>query len=1601
MDSNGNTITDQTLIKDLPIQPSELLSIIPIKSLDNDKLLEALPLLDISTHGLADSSLTEADMQLKLTYILNSDKCTLGDLAKCAKKDGSPMIKKMLLQFAVSLASSRAPRSTSGTADSADIATLCHMFGSIGSTGGPQPPHSSPIKSSTEPTTSTTTPPSVTPGSIPSSTSTSASSAPPLMINWMQKMMQDQQNLTSIIATLSANMSLPQKTDSYAKTPNSEPPKFSSSKKNCLSLKRFYTNQFSRWLLENKLRSEDTFVYLHKIFEDKHDQDRAFALIQSHRGDGVEKVLQQLGQFFRLNDLEIYELKEKFYSFKINANSDLEKAFSDLYELQASIEADSFEEVSAIEAVKFQFQRMVSSVNSTDSSILRSIFTGSEWRKIKTLDTAIQMLRLILGKKTKETPKQVNNSVSAPKTTSNNDDMDCSAIGSSSRTKSKKRNKNKSTGSSNPSGGHSSATSDKSKKKKKFGFMDCPNPSCKARNVDFASFCQRCGQAFKKSPVSAIEFQASSSSSEHSAEADATLRETINNIESATQEDLAVSNEVFTLDLSRRKLPLIQLQIFNQSHSKHSKKYKSLADTGARLNYINFDTFEKIKSRYGLILHSDHLRHQTANGEPLNVMGYTILPELHVFDSFNNKIPVKNIQMRVVKGLGYQFIAGVSLMKSTCPDSAFLFFPNTYKILLNANLKNSGLTNADEVDRDTSDEIKVCEISSSDKIQEYTLEPDDILVGSIKPLTKSNIENLGTPEFPIFTSSSRSQHFKNKLRSLINRYSSVTTKKYTPFKIDPIKIAVKNPIPPGGRYIQLQPLQQAILKRKVDKMVSDGKLSYTSKPANGCLMLTQKNNGVDRNLDAAWRVVNDLVHANKHLEDEVYHLPPINHILQCCESFNLFCKVDIPDAYGCVPIEPEDEIIATVPGHPYNVVFNTLPQGLKPASAIFSRVLDKIFGSFEEMLKYLDDLLLKARSEEELLLILERFLKTCEEFSVRISLDKCRFGVETLEFLSYKISNGRIGISEAHRKAIESIDGKNISPDTLAGFLGYFSSYIDDKDLLHFLRQDSDWNNEKELALNKLKEKILNAPMRVLVNFKSELKIWVDASDTGMSTACFQVDSSGKHMEVVSFFCKNLAYDKSWANKNIYERELAALAVAVSKYEYLLRGSHKVTIHTDNKAVSQSSKSRAFAIRNLFDRLKFEFPNVTIKHCTSGENAVADILSRGHAKKVDEVDTMLPIPVCVMTRSMREKENSEAEPEANNDADKDTKKSGDPTDLETLIKKLVMFHIRGGHPSAERDFEVYRRAYRRQLPGLTLNHLRKVLSACSCPNPNRDKANFVPRFPSTNQELFLDFKEIGGSRCKINSSRKMYRLSILEPLSGALVSVPHAITTGASVVDSISVIMQLHGRVSCLRVDNAPQFVSGPLKIFADKNDISIKPSSPYNPPANLAERHHSSINRLINLSFPNYEEAGQDIFDFVISYNATPLDHGFSPYEVLKGHLPVECLPVEMTDDAERTKQQLTAQQIIDKVYDKRSEKIIDKLPTQEKPDNFVIGQRALWTIKLPTGGIKQFNVKIKNKNPSSLYCELEHSGRTIWIQKKNIKPYANTDLLDSISKP
>ena len=89
----------------------------------------------------------------------------------------------------------------------------------------------------------------------------------------------------------------------------------------------------------------------------------------------------------------------------------------------------------------------------------------------------------------------------------------------------------------------------------------------------------------------------------------------------------------------------------------------------------------------------------------------------------------------------------------------------------------------------------------------------------------------------------------------------------------------------------------------------------------------------------------------------------------------------------------------------------------------------------EDIFVYLDDILVFSRTLKDHMHTLERIFKRLEENGLAISLKKCRFREQTIEFVGYKVS--REGITPLPRKlqAISSFPAPQ-KQKHLLGFLG-------------------------------------------------------------------------------------------------------------------------------------------------------------------------------------------------------------------------------------------------------------------------------------------------------------------------------------------------------------------------------------------------------------------------------------------------------------------------------------------------------------------------------------------------------------------------------------
>ncbi|GKD53789.1 reverse transcriptase domain-containing protein [Tanacetum coccineum] len=84
-----------------------------------------------------------------------------------------------------------------------------------------------------------------------------------------------------------------------------------------------------------------------------------------------------------------------------------------------------------------------------------------------------------------------------------------------------------------------------------------------------------------------------------------------------------------------------------------------------------------------------------------------------------------------------------------------------------------------------------------------------------------------------------------------------------------------------------------------------------------------------------------------------------------------------------------------------------MPFGLRNAGATYQRLVDKAFHKQigRNLEVYVDDLVIKSRTEDEIIRDIEETFKTLREINMKLNPKKCTFGIEEGMFLGYKVSS--------------------------------------------------------------------------------------------------------------------------------------------------------------------------------------------------------------------------------------------------------------------------------------------------------------------------------------------------------------------------------------------------------------------------------------------------------------------------------------------------------------------------------------------------------------------------------------------------------------------
>ncbi|GKA05949.1 reverse transcriptase domain-containing protein [Tanacetum coccineum] len=183
--------------------------------------------------------------------------------------------------------------------------------------------------------------------------------------------------------------------------------------------------------------------------------------------------------------------------------------------------------------------------------------------------------------------------------------------------------------------------------------------------------------------------------------------------------------------------------------------------------------------------------------------------------------------------------------------------------------------------------------------------------------------------------------------------------------------------------------------------------------------------------DNNWRTCVDFKDLNKACPKDGYPLPEIDWKVESLYGFPFKCFLDAYKGYHQIQMAEEDEEKTAFITNQGIFCYTKMPFGLRNAGATYQRLVDKTFhGQIGRNLEvYVDDLVIKSRTEDEVVHNIEETFKTLRKINMKLNPKKCTFGVEEGMFLGYQVNTKGIKICQDKVDAVLSLQSPKCLKD--------------------------------------------------------------------------------------------------------------------------------------------------------------------------------------------------------------------------------------------------------------------------------------------------------------------------------------------------------------------------------------------------------------------------------------------------------------------------------------------------------------------------------------------------------------------------------------------
>ena len=433
------------------------------------------------------------------------------------------------------------------------------------------------------------------------------------------------------------------------------------------------------------------------------------------------------------------------------------------------------------------------------------------------------------------------------------------------------------------------------------------------------------------------------------------------------------------------------------------------------------------------------------------------------------------------------------------------------------------------------------------------------------------------------------------------------------------QIDIKDEKPAFRQQFRLPYEHLRIINENVRGWLQAGIIERTNSPHNSPLFCVPKKHG------AGLRTVLDLRHVNEKSTPDHYSIRTIDTCIDTIgmAGSKIFSALDFTNGFWQMALQENSRPYTafTLPGQG-QFRFKVTAQGLMGAPASFCRLMDLILRDAENVLTYLDDVLIHSKDHKSHIGHLRAVIDRIGTANLRLNPKKCIFGADNLDYLGHTLTSTGIrpGLDKAAaiRDAPPPTTPKGVK--SFAGLANFFRGYISNfsrkiAPLHQIIRNDSKWKKgtlppEAMQAFNTLKKEIAERPVMAFPNATGAYHLYVDAAlgdskhEGGLGAVLMQEQTNGQKRPIAYASRALKTHEKNYPAFLI---ELQAALYGIETFQHHL-GGRRFYLYSDHMPLCKLSKTHEKTLQRLQHRLREMHP--VIRHIKGNENTVADFLSR-------------------------------------------------------------------------------------------------------------------------------------------------------------------------------------------------------------------------------------------------------------------------------------------------------------------------------------------------------------------------------------------------------